>query len=445
MFLKYLLVLYIFSLKNIILAQVNIGPNRFLIYEENDSLSLPYYSNYLLDNTNNHTGLAIIYLHGQNRNADDYYNNISAIVNSVNEIDSTIVIAPQFLRSEDLNDNNSTENAFFWTNTTNWTAGYLSGNTSSHYRPFRMSSYAIMDSLLFQVALKNPMLEQIVFAGFSAGGQFVNRYIGGNNITEYLFSEFSLPIRFVVGSPSSYLYMNNERRVTGSTNQFAIPNGCNGYNQYKYGLDYLNSYMSLAGVDSIRSRYKRRKVVYLVGASDDGGTTDCESETQGNDRYERSIIYYNYLQYYFGNQIVNNHQHAVIPNVDHDNYYVFNSSCGRKALFGYGNCNELDFLKANYSQIANDFTISYSVPNPFNAITKIYYEISTATDIDINIYNIMGNHLKRFEIQNQIPGRHYITWDGTDQYNKELSSGIYLYQVMINEESIFQNKMILLK
>tara|TARA_B100000959_G_C14617913_1_gene474936 strand:- start:5 stop:379 length:375 start_codon:yes stop_codon:yes gene_type:complete len=124
MFLKYLLVLYLFALTNIILAQVNIGPNRFFIYKENDSLSLPYYSNYLLDNTNNHTGLAIIYLHGQNRNADDYYNNISAIVNSVNEIDSTIVIAPQFLRSEDLNDNNSTENAFFWTNTTNWTAGY---------------------------------------------------------------------------------------------------------------------------------------------------------------------------------------------------------------------------------------------------------------------------------------------------------------------------------
>jgi len=38
MFLKYLLVLYIFSLKNIILAQVNIGPNRFFIYEENDSI-----------------------------------------------------------------------------------------------------------------------------------------------------------------------------------------------------------------------------------------------------------------------------------------------------------------------------------------------------------------------------------------------------------------------
>ena len=73
MFLKYLLALNISVLSNIILAQVNIGSNRFFIYEENDSLSLPYYSNYSLNEYNNHTKLAIIYLHGASRNADDYY------------------------------------------------------------------------------------------------------------------------------------------------------------------------------------------------------------------------------------------------------------------------------------------------------------------------------------------------------------------------------------
>ena len=444
MFLKYLLALNIFVLSNIILAQVNIGSNRFFIYEENDSLSLPYYSNYSLNEYNNHTKLAIIYLHGANRNADDYYNNIFAIVNATGNMDSTIIIAPQFLRSQDLSNDNLTNDVFFWTNTTNWTAGYLSGNTSSDTRPFRISSYAIIDSLLHQIALNNPMLEQIVFAGFSAGGQFVNRYIGGNNITEFLFSEFSVPIRFIIGSPSSYLYMNNERRVAGSTDQFDIPSGCSGYNEYKYGLDDLNSYMSLAGVDSIRSRYERRNVVYLVGSSDNGGTTDCASETQGNNRYERSIIYYNYLQYYFGNQIVNNHQHAVIPNMDHDNYYVFNSSCGRKAIFGNGNCNELDFLNTNYSQITNEFTITYNFPNPFNAITKIYYETHTTNDIYINIYNILGDHVKEFKIQNQAPGNHSAIWDGTNHFNKDLSSGVYVYQIRI-DETIAKNKMIMLK
>tara|TARA_B110000438_G_C15802912_1_gene645976 strand:- start:256 stop:1593 length:1338 start_codon:yes stop_codon:yes gene_type:complete len=445
MFIKYLLTIYLFSFSSIVLAQVNIGPNRFFIYEGNDSLSLPYYSNHSLDDYNNNTLVAIVYLHGQSRNADDYYDNVSAIVNSAGHMDSTIIIAPQFLRSEDLNDNNSTDNVFFWTNTTNWTAGYLSGNTSSQYRPFRMSSYAIMDSLLHEIALKNPMLKQIVFAGFSAGGQFVNRYIGGNNITEYLLHEYYLPIRFVVGSPSSYLYMNNERRVTGSTDQFAIPSGCNGYNEYKYGLDYLNSYMSLAGEDSIRSRYERRNVVYLVGSSDDGGTTDCESIKQGSDRYERSIIYYNYLQYYYSNQIINNHQHAIVPNTDHDNYYIFNSACGRKALFGYGDCNDLDFLNTDYFEIANDFTISYNVPNPFNAKTNIYYETHLSKDLDIIIYNMMGNLIKKIRIQNQNYGINYIAWDGTDQNKRAISSGIYFYQIVTNQKIIAQNKMILLK
>ena len=93
MFLKYLLALNIFVLSNIILAQVNIGSNRFFVYEENDSLSLPYYSNYSLNEYNNHTKLAIIYLHGANRNADDYYNNIFAIVNATGNMDSTISLS----------------------------------------------------------------------------------------------------------------------------------------------------------------------------------------------------------------------------------------------------------------------------------------------------------------------------------------------------------------
>ena len=130
--------------------------------------------------------------------------------------------------------------------------------------------------------------------------------------------------------------------------------------------------------------------------------------------------------------------------MDHDNYYVFNSSCGRKAIFGNGNCNELDFLNTNYSQITNEFTITYNFPNPFNAITKIYYETQTTNDIYINIYNILGDHVKEFKIQNQAPGNHSAIWDGTNHFNKDLSSGVYVYQIRI-DETIAKNKMIMLK
>ena len=60
------------------------------------------------------------------------------------------------------------------------------------------------------------------------------------------------------------------------------------YNDYKYGLDDLNHYMSMMGIDSIE-RYSRRKIQYLIGSIDTGGTQDCESMTQGSNRLERSL------------------------------------------------------------------------------------------------------------------------------------------------------------
>ena len=438
------LAVFLIAFSPMLQAQFDVASNRLFIYQDGDSIGLPYYSNLSLDEVYNDTKLAIVVLHGASRNADDYYDRMYAIVNGV-DMDSTMIIAPQFLRTEDLDANNLSENVLYWTNTTNWTAGYTSGNTSSHNRPFRISSYSVMDTLLYRIATNNPVLTKIVFVGFSAGGQFVNRYVGGNDVTERLLQEFNLSIRYIVGSPSSYLYMNNERRTNGTVDEFAVPSGCSGYNDYKYGLNDLNSYMSTAGSDSIRARYSRREVIYLIGGSDDGGTTDCQSMTQGNHRYERSIIYFNYLQYYFGSEILERHQRAIIPNIDHDSYNVFNSACGRKALFGYGNCDQLDFLNVIDTQVLDGYKLTKNYPNPFNASTTIEYQIPNKGAVKMVIYDLMGRIVKEIKIQNQFPGQGSINWDGKDQFGAEVGSGVYLYHLIYNGRIMGKNKMILLK
>ena len=437
------LAVFLFIIIALIQAQVNVGPNRLFTFQNGDSLALPYYSNLTLNDSHNDTKLAIVVLHGASRNADDYYDNMYAIVNAVGE-DSIIIIAPQFLRTGDLDANNLSEDILFWTNSTNWTAGNLSGNTSSHIRPFMISSYLVMDTLIYRLAVNNPFLDQIVFVGFSAGGQFVNRYIGGNDITEKISHEFNLPIRYIVGSPSSYLYMNNERRIDGTVDQFAVPTDCGGYNNYKYGLDDLNNYMSVAGVDSIRVRYSRREVIYLIGSSDAEGTTDCESMAQGNHRFERSIIYYNYLHYYFGAENLNSQQHVIVPNIDHDSYNIFNSSCGREALFGYGDCDELDFLNTRESDIVDSYNLTQNYPNPFNPITTFRYDLPDQTHVNITIYDMLGRQVKTLINQTQDSGYRSVIWDATNDYGKPVSAGIYLYQIQAGEY-ISTKKMVLLK
>ena len=424
-------------------GQFDVGSNRLFIYQNGDSLGLPYYSNLSLNEVHDDTKLAIVVLHGASRNADDYYDRMYAIVNGVG-MDSTIIIAPQFLRTGDLDVHNLSEDVLYWTNTTNWTAGYTSGNTSNHNRPFTISSYSIMDTLLYRLAMNNPILNQMVFVGFSAGGQFVNRYVGGNDVTERIFQEFNLSIRYIVGSPSSYLYMNDERRIQGTVDQFAVPSGCSGYNDYKYGLDDLNNYMSNAGSDSIRIRYSRREVIYLIGGSDDAGTTDCQSMAQGNHRYERSIIYFNYLQYYFSSEILGRHQHAIIPNIDHDSYNIFNSACGRKALFGYGDCDQLDFLNVMDFEVLDNYKLIKNYPNPFNPVTTLRYDLPENSHVNITIYDMLGRQVKNLINQTQDAGYRSVHWNATDDYGNPVSAGIYLYQIQASE-FVQTKKMVLLK
>ena len=427
----------------IVQAQFDVGSNRLFVYQNGDSLGLPYYSNLSLNEIHDDTKLAIVVLHGASRNADDYYDRMNAIVNGV-DMDSTIIFAPQFLRTGDLDGNNLSEDVLYWTNTTNWTAGYTSGNTSTHARPFTISSYSIMDTLLYRLAMNNPRLDQMVFVGFSAGGQFVNRYVGGNDVTEIIFQEFNLSIRYIVGSPSSYLYMNGERRIEGTVDQFAVPSGCSGYNDYKYGLDDLNNYMSIAGTDSIRIRYSRREVIYLIGGSDNEGTTDCQSMAQGNHRYERSIIYFNYLQYYFSSGILETHQHAIIPNIDHDSYNIFNSACGRKALFGYGDCEQLDFLNVMDFEVVDNYKLINNYPNPFNPVTTLRYDLPENVHVNITIYDMLGRQIKNLINQTQDAGYRSVRWNATDDYGKPVSAGIYLYQIQAGE-FVQTKKMVLLK
>ena len=424
-------------------GQFDVGSNRLFIYQNGDSLGLPYYSNLSLNQVHDDIKLAVVVLHGASRNADDYYDRMYAIVNGVG-MDSTIIIAPQFLRTGDLDDHNLSEDVLYWTSTTNWTAGYTSGNTSDHNRPFTISSYSIMDTLLYRLAMNNPILNQMVFVGFSAGGQFVNRYVGGNDVTERIFQEFNLSIRYIVGSPSSYLYMNDERRIQNTVDQFAVPSGCSGYNDYKYGLDDLNNYMSNAGSDSIRIRYSRREVIYLIGGSDNEGTTDCQSMAQGNHRYERSIIYFNYLQYYFSSEILGRHQHAIIPNIGHDSYNIFNSACGRKALFGYGDCDQLDFLNVMDFEVLDNYKLIKNYPNPFNPVTTLRYDLPENSHVNITIYDMLGRQVKNLINQTQDAGYRSVRWNATDDYGKPVSAGIYLYQIQAGE-FVQTKKMMLLK
>jgi len=102
-------------------------------------------------------------------------------------------------------------------------------------------------------------------------------------------------------------------------------------------------------------------------------------------------------------------------------------------------------------EIASCNTFLTNYPNPFNPSTTIYFETTENTENDvIEIYNVKGQKVKTLECGESLAttadGVGYsISWDGTDYYHNQVSSGVYLYQIKTDEGVLMSKKMLLLR
>ena len=95
-----------------------------------------------------------------------------------------------------------------------------------------------------------------------------------------------------------------------------------------------------------------------------------------------------------------------------------------------------------------------NAPNPFNPAyvyqTKVFFCLHKSADVKIDVYNIKGQLIKciynkhaEFDENNPKPKVAY--WDGKDERGKSLSAGVYLYRLLINDETEETKKLILAK
>jgi flagellar hook capping protein FlgD len=84
-------------------------------------------------------------------------------------------------------------------------------------------------------------------------------------------------------------------------------------------------------------------------------------------------------------------------------------------------------------------------PNPFNPSTVISFQISKEMDqLDLAIYNIKGQRVKRLDIGDWQKGMNQKIWDGTDQKGNRVSSGIYSVHLKTDEQ-LLKKKIVLIK
>ena len=85
-------------------------------------------------------------------------------------------------------------------------------------------------------------------------------------------------------------------------------------------------------------------------------------------------------------------------------------------------------------------------PNPFNPETRIDFEIPKTDKVKLVIYNMLGKNVKTLLNDELQAGKYSTTWNGKDDMNNKVSSGIYFYQLTFgnNMQSTIK-KLILIK
>ncbi len=90
------------------------------------------------------------------------------------------------------------------------------------------------------------------------------------------------------------------------------------------------------------------------------------------------------------------------------------------------------------------FDLAQNYPNPFNPSTSISYSVAQASNVQITIYNIMGQRVRTLIDNTKAPGRYTIQWNATNDAGLRVSSGVYFYK-MIAGDFVRTNKMLLMK
>ncbi|MDP8221683.1 MAG: C10 family peptidase [Candidatus Stygibacter frigidus] len=118
------------------------------------------------------------------------------------------------------------------------------------------------------------------------------------------------------------------------------------------------------------------------------------------------------------------------------------------------------YAQENESHSSNTVFIEYEVPNtednimvqvmmgnypnPFNPTTTIYFTLENDGYIELSVYNLKGQLVNNLVDGEFAQGRHDIIWNGEDENENIVPSGIYLYKLK-TDRKLFTRRMLLLK
>ena len=125
-------------------------------------------------------------------------------------------------------------------------------------------------------------------------------------------------------------------------------------------------------------------------------------------------------------------------------------------LFHYGLITEIE--EATSINLPNAYLLRQNYPNPFllsaqllttTPKTTIEYQIPETAKVTIKIFNLLGQEIRTLLDEEKEAGQFSVYWDGKDNFGKQVTSGIYIYQIraysVTQRNFIHTRKMLLLR
>ena len=87
------------------------------------------------------------------------------------------------------------------------------------------------------------------------------------------------------------------------------------------------------------------------------------------------------------------------------------------------------------SVLPTRFTLGQNYPNPFNPSTIIPYHLAALSEVRLEVFNLLGQHIATLVDGERSAGFHTATWHATDAAGRAVGAGVYVYRMTVGVES----------
>lgn len=102
-------------------------------------------------------------------------------------------------------------------------------------------------------------------------------------------------------------------------------------------------------------------------------------------------------------------------------------------------------IESNKKTPLTSFELDQNYPNPFNPVTTIGYRLSNAGNVQLIIFNLLGEKVRTLVNSYQNTGSYTLQWNGLNDFGHQVTSGVYFYRMQVDGKVIKSRKMILMR